>query len=401
MEQAKSQGPARHPDAVHPGSPSSYLSRTTPAVPPVYQSTTFLLDDVSYADIVENEGLRETWYSRLNNPTVAVAALGIAQLEGSAAAVMTSSGMAAIATTLLTLCRAGDRIVAKELYGDTHDLLARDMRRFGMQVEFVPAAELHEWEAALVREPARVVLAETLSNPQLRLLDVPAVAAISRAAGATLIVDNTFATPFTLRPLEHGADVVINSVTKFLNGQSDVIAGCVGSTPELVRDVQRRIVTLGTCLDPHAAFLVIRGLRTYHLRIERQSRTAAELAKRLPDMAGLGAVRHLSLPSHPDFQAAQRLLSPQGRSAMITLTLDGGNDRAARFMRNLRVIKEATSLGGVETLISAPFNSSHFRLSVDEARSVDIKPGMVRLSVGVEDSEELLEDIEQALKASA
>jgi cystathionine beta-lyase/cystathionine gamma-synthase len=379
-----------------------YLSRTTPVVPPIYQCTTFELDDQSYRDIVEGGGFGQTWYTRFGNPTVTWAADAVARLEGGQAAVMTSSGMGAIATTLLSLCRAGDRIVAaRELYGDTRDLLVRDLPALGIRVDFVPAADLGQWEAALAAGPAAVAYAESLSNPQLRVLDVPGVAELAHRRGARLVVDNTFASAFCVQPLSLGADVVVHSATKFLNGHSDVVAGAVVADAATVREVQRRVVTFGTCLDPHAAFLVARALHTYQLRLDRQADTAARVARWLEDSPDVVQVSYPGLASHPDAAVAERTWRPGRRGAMVAFVVGGGNDRAARFLRTLNLVREATSLGGVETLISAPHNSSQFSYTPEELDLADIRPGMVRLSVGIEDPAELLADLDQALKRTA
>jgi cystathionine beta-lyase/cystathionine gamma-synthase len=379
-----------------------YLSRTTPVVPPIYQCTTFELDDQSYRDIVGGGGFDQTWYTRFGNPTVAWAADGVARLEGGRAAVMTSSGMGAIATTLLSLCRAGDRIVAaRELYGDTRDLLVRDLPALGVRVDFVAAADVGQWEAALAAGPAAVAYAESLSNPQLRVLDVPAVAELAHRHGARLVIDNTFASPFCVQPLSLGADVVVHSATKFLNGHSDVVAGAVAADAATVREVQRRVVTFGTCLDPHAAFLVARALHTYQLRLGRQAENAAAIAGWLDARQEVTEVRYPGLASHPDAAVAERTWRPGRRGAMVAFVVDGGNHRAASFMRALNVVREATSLGGVETLISAPHNSSQFSYTAEELDLAGIKPGMVRLSVGIEDVAELLADLDQALRRTA
>jgi cystathionine beta-lyase/cystathionine gamma-synthase len=376
-----------------------YLSRTTPVVPPIYQSTTFELDDRSYRDILERGGFGEIYYTRFANPTVSWAADGVARLEGGPAAVMTSSGMGAIATTLVSLCRAGDRIVAaRELYGDTHDLLVRDLPALGVQVDFVAAADLGAWEAALTAGPATVAYAESLSNPQLRVLDIPAVAELAHRHRARLVVDNTFASAYCVQPLSLGADVVVHSATKYLNGHSDVVAGAVVADPATVREVQRRLVTFGTCLDPHAAFLVARALHTYELRLGRQAETAAAVAGWLEDHPEVDEVSYPGLASHPDAAVADRTWRPGRRGAMVAFVVAGGNDRAARFLRGLDLVREATSLGGVETLISAPHNSSQFSYTAEELELAGIRPGMVRLSVGLEDPAELLADLDQALR---
>jgi cystathionine beta-lyase/cystathionine gamma-synthase len=380
-----------------------YLSRTTPVVPPIYQCTTFELDDDSYRDIVEGGGFDQAWYTRFGNPTVAWAADAVARLEGAEAAVMTSSGMAAIATTLLSLCRAGDRVVAaRELYGDTRDLLVRDLPALGVRVEFVAAADLGQWQAALAAGPAAVAYAETLSNPQLRVLDVPRVAELAHRHGARLVVDNTFASAFCVQPLALGADVVVHSATKFLNGHSDVVAGAVVADPGTVREVQRRVVTFGTCLDPHAAFLVARALHTYELRLACQAEGAARIARWLEGAHDdVAWVRYPGLASHPDAAVAERTWRPGRRGAMVAFVVRGGNHRAARFLRALDLVREATSLGGVETLISAPHNSSQFSYSREELDLAGIEPGMVRLSVGIEPADDLLADLDQALRRTA
>jgi cystathionine beta-lyase/cystathionine gamma-synthase len=386
-----------------PAQSSRFNPRTRPVVPPIHQSVTYFLDDDAYKDI-QAGGLDEIWYGRFRNPTVDVAAEEIRRLEGAEAAFMTASGMGAIATTLLTLLHEGDRIVAaRQVYGDTRDLLVRDLPAWGFDVVQVDALDLDAWRAAVAGGPTRLVYVETLANPQLDLADLPALAEIAHSRGAVLVVDNTFATPFSVQPLELGADVVVHSATKFLNGHSDVIAGVVAGRFDQVRDVQRRVITLGTCLDPHAAYLVWRGLQTFELRMSRSNATARELAVALAARADVMGVRHPSLPDYERADVATRVLrrdADQVRAgAMVSFTVAGGDQRALRVMRRLQIACEATSLGGVETLVSTPFNSSHFSLSPDERRAARIDDGMVRVSCGVEPSDLLIDDFLQALDA--
>jgi cystathionine beta-lyase/cystathionine gamma-synthase len=390
-----------HPLATGERAGQVFASRTAPVVPPIHQSTVYLLDETTYVDIRTNEGLGEVWYTRFGNPTVAAAAAEVARLEEAPAAVMTSSGMAAIATTMVALCRGGDRIVsAREVYGDTHDLFVRDLPNLGIRVDFVDAADIDGWRGALSNGSVRVAYAESLSNPQLSLLDIPAVAEAAHQAGATFVVDNTFASPFMLRPRTLGADVVLHSVSKFLNGHSDVVAGCVASSPEIIREVQRRIITFGGCLDPHAAFLVWRGLRTFLVRLERECRTAALVARFLEERDDVIRVLYAGLDSYPGRAVADRLLIPGRAGAMVTFVVAGGDDRAGDFLKRLTVPAEATSLGGVETLMSMPITSSHFSLTPEELDRAGIVPGMVRLSVGLEDADELIDDLRSALDSS-
>jgi cystathionine beta-lyase/cystathionine gamma-synthase len=372
-------------------------------VPPIHQSVTYFLDDDAYKDI-QAGGLDEIWYGRFRNPTVDVAAEEIRRLEGAESAFMTASGMGAIATTLLSLVRAGDRIVAaRQVYGDTRDLLVRDLPAWGFDVVQVDALDLDAWRAAVAGGPTRVLYVETLANPQLDLADLPALAEVAHSVGALLVVDNTFATPYSVQPLELGADVVVHSATKFLNGHSDVIAGVVAGRFDQVREVQRRVITLGTCLDPHAAYLVWRGLQTFELRLSRSNATARELASALAAREDVVRVRHPSLPDYERADVAERVLRRDRdgvrAGAMVTFTVAGGDERALRVMRSLEIGCEATSLGGVETLVSTPFNSSHFSLTPQERRAARIDDGMVRVSCGVEPSDSLIGDFLQALDA--
>ena len=367
-------------------------------VPPIYQTTIFHLDDVSYDDVVETGGLNEDWYSRFRNPTVAAAAEEVARLEGAPSALMTSSGMAAIASTLVTFAGAGERIVAaRELYGDTFDLLTRDLPRLGVEVEFVRGDSLEEWEAALSRGPVAVAYGETLSNPQLRLLDIPAVAELAHRHRAVFAVDNTFASPAVVRPLELGADLVLHSASKYLNGHSDVIAGCVAGPEDLVQDVQRRVITFGGSLDPHAAFLVLRGLRTFEVRLRRQQESALALARFLERQPEVTRVIYPGLDSYPHRDVASRLLGEGRGGGMVSFVVRGGDSAAGAVMRNFQVLIEATSLGGVETLASTPHNSSHFSLTVEQREAAGITPGTIRVSVGLEPPDDLTGDIRAAL----
>lgn len=376
----------------------THTSRTYPVIPPIYQTTTFELDDQAYADIQGTGGLHETWYSRFNNPTVDAAAAEIARLHGAAQSLVTASGMAAIATTLVSLLRSGDTVVAAtQVYGDTDDLLRRDLPALGITVVRVDAFDTAAWAQAISTHQPAVVYGETLSNPVLRVLDVPAVAALAHEVGARLVVDNTFATPYCARPLTLGADVVVESATKFLAGHSDVVVGAVTTDDlELHEEIQRRLITFGGCADPHAAFLLWRGMRTFRIRLAESCRTAAVLADALAGEPGVRQVVYPGRADHPDAAVIPTVL-PGASGAMLTLVLDGGDARALAVLRGLEVGVEATSLGGVETLASTPFNSSHFNMSPDERVAAGIPPGVVRLSIGLEGDDVLLADFRRVL----
>lgn len=375
------------------------MPRTRPVVPPIHHSVTYFLDDRAYKDI-QAGGLDEHWYGRFRNPTVDVVAREIADLEGGAAGFMTSSGMGAIATTLLSLLRAGDRVVAaRQVYGDTRDLLVRDLPSWGIEVRWVDAVDLDAWRREIAGGPTRVVYAETLSNPQLELLDVVGLAELTHAAGARLVIDNTFATPYVVQPLRLGADAVVHSATKFLNGHSDAIAGAVVADEPLITEVQRRVITLGTSLGPYEAYLVWRGLQTFDVRMMRQTATAQALAAGLEARADVLSVRHPSMPGYPRASVAAHAMRPGcGGGAMVTITVERGDERAHGVVRALRIACEATSLGGVETLVSTPFNSSHFSLTPEERRAARIEDGMIRISCGLEPADALIADFAHALE---
>jgi cystathionine beta-lyase/cystathionine gamma-synthase len=381
----------------------AHTSRTFPVIPPIYQTTTFELDDTAYADVQGTGGLHETWYSRFGNPTVDAAAAEVARLHDAQQSLMTSSGMAAIATTLVTLLRSGDTVVAsRQVYGDTDDLLSRDLPGLGVDVVRVDGFDTAAWQRAIAEHRPAVVYGETLSNPQLRLMDIPAIAQLARSAGAKLVVDNTFATPYCTGPLTLGADVVVESATKFLAGHSDVVAGVVTTNDvALHEEVQRRLITFGGCLDPHAAFLVWRGLRTFRVRLAEACRSAAALADTMAAEPGVSHVRYPGRSDHPDAGPVADAVMPGARGAMVALVLDGGDEHALQVLRKLQVGTEATSLGGVETLASLPFNSSHFNMTPQQRLDAGIPPGLLRLSVGLEGDDVLVDDLRQAIAAAA
>jgi cystathionine beta-lyase/cystathionine gamma-synthase len=303
-------------NAYRPG--RDHTSRTYPVVPPIYQTTTFELDDTSYADIQGTGGLRETWYSRFNNPTVDAAGAEVARLHGAARSLMTASGMAAIATTLVTLLRSGDTVVAsRQVYGDTDDLLERDLPALGITVVRVDAFDTAGWERAVAEHRPAVLYGETLSNPQLRVMDIPGVAVIAHRAGASLVVDNTFATPFCARPLALEADVVAGAVT--LDDEA------------LAEEVQRRLITFGGCLDPHAAFLAWRGMRTFGVRLAEACRAAEVIANKMADERDIEHVRYPGRLDHPDAGAVVDAVMPGSKGAMLSLVLAGGDDRVLQL----------------------------------------------------------------------
>lgn len=388
--------------AVRPGSSTAAVHGGGSAVrpwprgtsTPIFQSSTFELDEEAYEDILASGGERTWWYTRLSNPTVDAVASRIAALEGGEDAVVFGSGMAAITTAILALTPPGGSVVcSRELYGDVFDLLRQTIAEAGRRVRFVALDDLDAWQTEL--EGADAMYLETLSNPMLRLANLPALAVLAREAGAVAIVDSTFASPINVRPLEHGFDLVVHSATKYLNGHSDLVAGAVVGASDKVGPIRRLAVRLGGCLDPSAASRLEGSLKTVALRVERQNENAAHLARWLESHDEVQAVSYPMLESHPNAHLAHRLLS--GGGGMVTFRVRGGDARAAEVMNGLRLARQATSLGGVETLISAPHNTSHLTLSPEERQAIGILPGTLRLSVGIEDVTDLVDDFNQAL----
>jgi cystathionine beta-lyase/cystathionine gamma-synthase len=364
---------------------------------PVVQSSTFAF--ASSAEMRRHlEGDDELFlYTRYANPTVRDLEEALAALEGAEAALALSSGMAAMTTALTSLCSAGDEVLASSsLYGGTVRLLTGLLPRFGVSSRFLGREEI-ERLPDVAGERSRVLVLESPTNPALEVLDLAAACARARACGLAVVVDNTFATPLLQRPLLLGADLVVHSLTKALAGHSDVIGGALAGARDTVLAARATMKDLGGCLDPHAAFLVRRGLKTLHLRLERQSANALALARRLEGHPRLRRVLYPGLPSHPDHEVARRQMAAFG--GMVTLVLEGGLAAAERFYDRLRLVARAASLGGVETLASLPVHTSHYGLTEERLREAGIDPGMVRLSVGVEDVTDLVCDVEQALSA--
>jgi cystathionine beta-lyase/cystathionine gamma-synthase len=365
---------------------------------PVFQSSTYELDRAAYEDIARTGGTETWWYSRLGNPTVDAVAAKLAALEGADAAQAFASGMAAITATVMTATPPGGRIVAaRELYGETFTLLDQVVPESGRSVTFVAMSDIEAWRREL--PGADVAYLETLSNPMLRLADLPTIAGLARDAGATAIVDSTFASPVNVRPLEHGFDLVLHSATKYLGGHSDLMAGVVAGSRPLIARITATAKTFGGCLDPLAAATLDRSLKTLVLRMERHNDNALAIARWLRAQEQIEAVSYPLLDDHPDAALARTLLA--GGSGIVTFRARGGDARAGALMDNLTLIAQATSLGGVESLISAPHNTSHRQLSADQRSAIGILPGTLRLSVGVEDVADLIDDLDRALTASA
>ncbi|HEY7826358.1 MAG TPA: aminotransferase class I/II-fold pyridoxal phosphate-dependent enzyme [Candidatus Acidoferrales bacterium] len=334
-------------------------------------------------------------YTRYGNPTLAIAEEKIAALEGAEAAVVTASGMAAISSALLSLLRAGDEVIAtRQLYGGSYRLMRDIFPRFGITVRHVES-DLAGLER-LISPRTKALYIETPTNPTLRLVDLQKAAAFAREWGIVALIDNTFASPVLQKPIEMGFHLSLHSATKYLAGHSDVIAGAAAGSRALIDKVRESVIYLGGSMDPEAAFLLIRGMKTLEVRVEKQCRTAMAVAQYLERHPKIAQVHYPGLKSHPDHKLAKRQMRAFG--AMLAFDMKGGLAAARRFCDRVRTFLLAASLGGVESLVVLPIYSSHYKMSIPELRAAGVQPGTVRVSVGLEDPADLIEDLRQALQ---
>jgi cystathionine beta-lyase/cystathionine gamma-synthase len=360
----------------------------SPVVAPVVQSSTF---------VNPIGGEEEVLYTRYgNNPNQLDLARKYALLEGAEDAVFLASGMAATALAHLAILRPGDHLIAsKWIYGGTQRLFDEEFSRLGIAVSYVDPAQPRDWRR-LLRKETRGIFLETPTNPVMRVLDLDLVAKLAKETGVALIVDATFASPINLRPLEKGADVVITSATKYLNGHSDVIAGAVAGSSSVIEEVIRLLRLYGPALDPHAAWLLNRGLKTLAIRMERHNTNGMTVARWAVAHPRVQAVHYPGLPGHPDHAIAKTLLD--GFGGMVGIQLDG-REAAEKVLRRLKVFVHAPSLAGVESLVSEPRLTSHRHLTATERADQGIPDGFIRMSCGIEDADDLVADLDQALNA--
>jgi cystathionine beta-lyase/cystathionine gamma-synthase len=360
-----------------------------PVAPAIQQSSTFT-NPVGSED--------EVLYSRYgNNPNQLQLARKYALLEGADDSIFVGSGMGATALAHLAMLRPGDHLISSSwIYGGTQHLFDRELARFGIDVTYVNPEQPRHWRKA-VRKSTRAIFVETPTNPLMRVIDLGPIAYAAEEEGLGLLVDATFASPFNFRPLEHGADVVITSATKYLNGHSDVIAGAVAGSTSFVEEVNRLMRLWGQAIDPHAAWLIDRGLRTLALRMERHNANGLAVAQWAEQHDGIARVHYPGLPSHPDHEHAKSVL--QGFGGMVGLELKGGTRASERVLKRLKMINHAPSLAGVETLVSEPRLTSHKGIGAEGRAKIGIPDGFLRLSCGIEDAADIIGDLEQALKS--
>ena len=367
---------------------------------PIYQTSTFAFRDAQHGAAlfaVQEDGYI---YTRIGNPTIRALEESLAELENGCGGIATSSGMGAVSTLYLALLSAGAHMVSTaSVYGPSRGLMENQFSRFGVESSYVDTSDLTQVRDAL-RPHTKLVYVETPANPTMQLTDIEQVAALAHARGCLVAVDNTFASPYLQKPLDLGADVVLHSVTKFINGHADVVGGVlVAKDPSIYKLLRSVMVNFGCNMDPHQAFLVLRGLKTLGIRIERAQRSALEIARWLERQPEVKMVRYVGLESHPQHELAKRQM--KGFGSMISFELNGGLEAGRLLMNAFKVATLAVSLGGVETLVEHPASMTHASLSPEDRRAAGFSDGLVRYSVGIEDVEDLIADLRQALDAVA
>jgi cystathionine gamma-synthase len=379
--------------AVWGGEPARAPEGAT--VLPLFHGVTFAYDDLAEWRAVSLGERPGHIYSRNTNPTVALFEDKVRVLEGAEAATSFATGMAAISNTLFTLLSPGDRVVSiRDTYGGTNKIFIEFLPRFGIETTLCDTTDHEQIEAEIARG-CQLVYLETPTNPTLKVVDIERLAKAARAVGALVMVDNTFATPINQNPLALGADLVLHSATKFIGGHSDAMGGVVCGGAELVRKIFHFREINGASLDPMSAFLLARGLRTLDLRIERQNRSAMQIAKFLDRHAAIEAVFYPGLEGHPGHEIAARQM--RGFGGVLAFSLKGGFEAMERVVTSLKLAHRAASLGSVGTLAGPPAMTSHVELSADERAAAGIPESLVRYSVGIENVEDLIADLEAAL----
>lgn len=380
----------RHIDTklIHAGEPEPRILGAVSM--PIFQSAMFEYGgEKSYHDLK---------YIRLNNtPNHAALHAKLAALENAEAALVTGSGMAAISTALLAVLSQGDHLLAQDcLYGGTHDLITKDLPDLGISFDFMDGNDPDSWKTKL-RPRTKAVYVETMTNPLIQVADLKAVVEFAKAHNLVSMIDNTFASPVNFRPAEWGFDLSLHSCTKYLNGHSDIVAGAVIGRAALIEKTVHKLNHLGGSLDPHACFLLHRGMKTLAVRVRYQNESTLRIARFLESHPAVLKVNYPGLPSHPAHERARSLF--EGFSGMLSFEVKGGVEAAERFMKKTTLPVIAPSLGGIETLLTRPATTSHAGLSPEERRRLGISDALIRMSVGIESPEDIIEDFEQALQA--
>lgn len=363
---------------------------------PIYQSSTFEFESAEEGARCFNGESSGYIYTRLGNPTINVLERTVADLEKGFGGIATSSGMGAVSTIYMALLNKGDHIVSSDaVYGPSRGLMEDHFSRFGVESTYIDTSNLDNIKKA-IKPNTKVLYIETPANPTIGITDIKECSEIAKKHGLILVVDNTFSSPYLQRPIEFGADVVFHSVTKFINGHADVVGGIiVAKTEELYKKIRSMMILMGCNMDPHQAYLVIRGLKTLSIRVERAQQNAMKIAEYLEKHPKIEWIKYPGLKSHPQHELAKKQMD--GFGAMISFGLKGGLEAGKILMNNVKVAILAVSLGGVETLIEHPASMTHSKVSAEDKKKAGISDGLVRYAVGIEDVEDLIADLEQAL----
>ncbi len=373
---------------IHAGEPEPRINGAVSM--PIFQSAMF-----EYAGETNYHDLK---YIRLNNtPNHLALHKKLAALENAEDALVTASGMAAISTALLTVLSAGDHLLAQStLYGGTHDLLTKDFAAFGLSYDFIDADDPASWKSQL-RPNTKAIYVESMTNPLLQVADLKAVPQFAKANGLVSLIDNTFASPVNFRPAEWGFDLSLHSCTKYLNGHSDLVAGAIIGHAHLIEKIRHKLNHLGGALDPHTCFLLHRGMKTLAVRMRQHNESAIKIAQFLEQHPAIAKVNYPGLESHPRHQRARALF--EGFSGMLSFEMAAGLHAADRFIKKTKLPISAPSLGGIETLLTRPAQTSHAGMSPQDRLRLGISDSLIRMSVGIEATEDIIADFEQALKA--
>ena len=374
--------------AVHGG--SEHKAANAPVASPLVQSVNFVQEFGA-------EGAESLMYTRYGNtPNEEIVQKRIAMLEGAEASLVLSSGMGATACALLALLRPGDHLLSSSwIYGGTRKLFTEEFVSMGIEVSFANPDERRVWRNT-ARQNTRVIFVESPVNPTARVLDIPQLAILAEQRGLAVVVDSTLATPINSRPLAHGADVVIHSATKYLNGHGDILCGVVAGTSSYIEEVRQKMIVWGQAPDPFACWLLERGLKTLDVRVQRSNENAMRVAEWCANRPEISKVHYPGLSDHPDHALAKKLLD--GFGGLMSIELAGGAQAADKFIRKLRMITHASSLGGVDTLVIEPRFSSHAHMTSRERAAIGIPDGFLRLSIGIENADDIIADIAQALQ---
>jgi cystathionine beta-lyase/cystathionine gamma-synthase len=384
----------RRPETAAVHGAADLEKKNGPVGTPIYQTSTF---EVTDNDEQQRVTTTDRYYTRWGNPTNTVAEQAVAAIEGVEAARTFASGMGAITTTILALLKAGDHIVAqRDIYGGVTKFFSQWLPRLGIETTFVDTHD-YEQHARAIRPNTRMLYLESPTNPALRVVDLKKAAALARQHKLISMIDSTFGTPINQHPAEYGIDLTMHSGTKYLSGHADLTCGVVAGRRELMEQIHDTRTTLGNCMDPHASWLLIRGLKTLAVRVARQNENAQRVAEFLEQHAKVRRVHYPFLKSHPQHAIAREQMS--GGGGMVTFEVDGTGEDARRVSEAMRLFTLATSLGGVESLVSIPVLTSHAMISAEQREKMGVTGQMVRLSVGIESAEDLIEDLGRALEA--